>query len=1067
MVVIGLTASAAGEYSLNNGDRVRIRTGKDEKGFDHCVGYAERLPLPLPQQSGSSARIRLSEWRLALVASHSLTRREYSMTAPIAVSAKELQRTVYVAVAGARDDAETDILAGMTVSIVAQRPDISTDELSNAVAALRDTLAANRPERVADFVRDSVLLMVRLLTRVVPHLTSPTLRSAARDYTRSFLGSFRRGTNSLQQVAPLDLQFDRFGEVSRFRSEIWTRLYDQARSSEAIAEAVDSGPIAESLGVRTSQDAATMLESTRLEPLATFVAELKTPDGGLVVPREQIDATLTSASARVLTLSSAYAANAAAVDKAQQKACDKTDGDTPTDATKLSDFEQAIKDAEKVQKELDEVLKQATKGVKGTFAVLSFAAGQFGDNSLASSIDDYANVLVKMLEATRDGADAAMTIAKAIAKLKDINQEQILVGAAVGFGFALIAVAIQLSGIFGQEKPVTQVILEQLQEIRKQIVELRDEMRARFDRVEKRINKVFTGILNRLAELDFDLGQIEANVDELQLALYDLHSEVQRLNSNVRAFLQAANRRDLVETINGSLRFRDRTGEDLDLDSFLLAENRFFSWGHDHAKDELQAGLEQRSFSDDDLFDELSSAPLAANINYVRAFPAERFNLPALSPVRLANPFDWIIAAEAYAQLHEESSTRTESGQRVADLIAVGDALGTSLSRIANKLLLGALSEHYIASFAALQQPIAAVEAELRLDPDTGLHGIDLFGGPEQEPNQHALDAQSFDDLRRCDGRSFDASHDTVPVLASIGTGFDYSSLRPFMIASNLSQSKVPGVADGLARLSACVQADWLVQSSADGPFNKVIVIYQLVFAVRINYGDAPVFVHSFKSSEILQLLVPRDDFENGTFDPAKAPGGKDPHSLLVGGTNLWFKLDTLQATHSLVDAPLRAATVTSVRQKLTLMQRAFYAEVARRFTLGGDPVQRAGEVLSGSKLLWQSFVMAGLPLRIESNDVLRSLLFGAGAILGGHDVDGEDGLLDDVQDLYRFFGSRPEDPPASNIAGEIEALARGRAGRLSALLAEVVAAIEAGGDAEAPEIFAPTLLRLQLITTS
>ena len=34
---------------------------------------------------------------------------------------------------------------------------------------------------------------------------------------------------------------------------------------------------------------------------------------------------------------------------------------------------------------------------------------------------------------------------------------------------------------------------------------------------------------------------------------------------------------------------------------------------------------------------------------------AERFGLAPLGPSRLANPLDWIAAAEAYAQLSEES----------------------------------------------------------------------------------------------------------------------------------------------------------------------------------------------------------------------------------------------------------------------------------------------------------------------------------------------------------------------------------------------------------------------------
>jgi hypothetical protein len=231
-----------------------------------------------------------------------------------------------------------------------------------------------------------------------------------------------------------------------------------------------------------------------------------------------------------------------------------------------------------------------------------------------------------------------------------------------------------------------------------------------------------------------------------------------------------------------------------------------------------------------------------------------------------------------------------------------------------------------------------------------------------------------------------------------------------------------------------------------------------------IRYGGAVVFTHSYRTTETMQLLVPKDKFENGTFNPATDPLGKDPHTLLVGTKNLWQKLDTFPATHGLGNASLRAATVELLGRKLILLQRAFYAEVARRFTRAGDAIQRTGQVLNGSKLLWQAFVTTGLPLRIESNEILRSLLFGTDAILGGSDADGQDSLLDDVQDLYAFFSARPEDPPPANIAGDVEALATDRAGRLAALLTEIVAAIEETGEPEPPEVFAPTLLRLRLI---
>ena len=102
--------------------------------------------------------------------------------------------------------------------------------------------------------------------------------------------------------------------------------------------------------------------------------------------------------------------------------------------------------------------------------------------------------------------------------------------------------------------------------------------------------------------------------------------------------------------------------------------------------------------------------------------------------------------------------------------------------------------------------------------------------------------------------------------------------------------------------------------------------------------------------------------------------------------------------------------------------------------------------MLNGWRAVWQAFVTAGLPLRSEANEILHALLFGGDAILAGSDAGRPNSLLDDVQDLYAFFSGRTEDPPATNIAGDITTLALDRPGRLSDLLDEIVKDISNGG---------------------
>jgi hypothetical protein len=274
-----------------------------------------------------------------------------ALTDPIAVPAADLDRAVYVAVAGTRDAAETDILAGVAQQVVIQRPTVSTAQLSDAIIELRDTIAAKRPARQADLARDSALLMSRLLTRVVPVLTNPILRAAAREYTRAFLNSYRRGTSSLRQVAPIDLQFDRFGEVERFRRETWQRLHDQARTRPAVAQAIDSGPIGAALGVRTTQDATTALGLVELEPLRAFVAARTQPGGGILVTRADIHGTLASIGSTMTGLTRSYAANLVALNDVQQDPDGEAPSHIPGDSRTA--FEKAIEEAEAKQKDLD------------------------------------------------------------------------------------------------------------------------------------------------------------------------------------------------------------------------------------------------------------------------------------------------------------------------------------------------------------------------------------------------------------------------------------------------------------------------------------------------------------------------------------------------------------------------------------------------------------------------------------------------------------------------------------------------------------------------------------------
>ena len=118
------------------------------------------------------------------------------MAETVVISSADLDRMVYVAIAEARDNAITDLLAGIARHVVQRRPDVSAAELDAALTEVQDAVTAHRPAREADLARNSALLLSRLLTRVVPALTTPFVRERSNTTTVPAGKRPRPGTHS-------------------------------------------------------------------------------------------------------------------------------------------------------------------------------------------------------------------------------------------------------------------------------------------------------------------------------------------------------------------------------------------------------------------------------------------------------------------------------------------------------------------------------------------------------------------------------------------------------------------------------------------------------------------------------------------------------------------------------------------------------------------------------------------------------------------------------------------------------------------------------------------------------
>jgi hypothetical protein len=119
--------------------------------------------------------------------------------------------------------------------------------------------------------------------------------------------------------------------------------------------------------------------------------------------------------------------------------------------------------------------------------------------------------------------------------------------------------------------------------------------------------------------------------------------------------------------------------------------------------------------------------------------------------------------------------------------------------------------------------------------------------------------------------------------------------------------------------------------------------------------------------------------------------------------------------------------------------------------------------VLSGSRKLWESYVVLGLPTALEQSDYLRSLLYGSDAVFTGTDIGDDDGLLNDVEDVYAYTSGQ-ETLPAQNVMAGLDPLQAERSAKLRDEIARILGAMQTAQEHEGESLVRSTLTRLAIV---
>ncbi|RKH70318.1 hypothetical protein D7W81_09535 [Corallococcus aberystwythensis] len=1000
------------------------------------------------------------------------------------LSAQELNRRVYAAIAMSRQQPKLNLLAGAAYTLARDNPALTQAELTAHLNTLSTALGTYAFDPAKDGAGPMMRVMLRMLVKAEPTLPATTVPGKAlRAHARALLASMQNGLDTPQGLDNTYSQVERYAEASAFTEETWSKLYDLAQGNVALAGAVNSGGIGAGVGVHTVHTTAQMLTANPLGPLAGFVLP-RLVNGRLITTPNEARTFMGTASTAGLNAIQAYSDmlnNLNVAEQAYRSAlalkkptpASLAGGEGAPAAVDASAEEAALKAAIATAKTRGTELKDQLNGVRegvttglGIISQLFRLDGTEGSVQFANDLVKFTQALNTTLEAVSKYAESSIKIAEKVAGVLSLGEKGFQIVSAAVFSGQIISAVFQLFSLLRKpaEPPIEAVILAEVRKLHQLVEQMQGRMLSRFDRVDRKLHDIHTDMLSRFALVDWNLGQVNQNVEEVQQSLYALQADLNRVDQNMYAYFEDMKDDYFTGSAWLYLGWNRRYPVPLDPAGFADAEGDFSLWGaHDAKVSTILAGVDGRGANAAiSPADELASTAISHNINYLREFP-HQLGQPMLATGRLSSPKDWMAGAEAYAQLFEEQPAHGAAmlSTRHGILINAGTELDTALRGI-GKPLFAALHTRYTADWATLKLLLEQSETLWRNDPNRGMYGIDLWGAPEQEPATHVLKQGDKPVVPCAGGQWGDYNGDGAADVPYVDPArWNHDVLRPLLIADNMNVDQ--------ASIDLCGEGSWQLYSEVftglGGLYERKYRLQSNVY-VRYTYRDAAtntvksekIYGHIFTGGQEFVVLVRGAD--RPTYNPNNTQNPQEWMAKRWG----YVQGNIAPTTYAMADA-LRTSVRARMVQELKSQQKQLYGSISTRMAQGGDPLQVQAKQLTGTWLAWQTYVALALPLSVEHDEHLRGLLYGDDSVLSGYDtlLNVEVApVMNDVQDMYSLF-SLAAAPPASNILTDLAPAVTSRADRLKAAVDASLDAQATSGGPEASAWTEATLLRLRL----
>jgi len=254
-------------------------------------------------------------------------------------------------------------------------------------------------------------------------------------------------------------------------------------------------------------------------------------------------------------------------------------------------------------------------GVQGSLQVIT-SLMSLVDSKLAGDVARVGGAAIQVARAGVELVQVAANISMAVIT------GAVAAGAMAATG-NFIGAAVALIGLFAGGGPSdTERILNAIGDLRNDMRELREDMSGRFDRIDRRLDRIYIDVMAAMDRIDLGNRRLSEKVDVVLATLQQQREALTSVERNLLAYFREAEREELKLAMDTALGRPERSDDpEMTVAEYQAFEGEFYRWATERCQGNIESRVVGRGKDFASLATELTSpsGSVADNLAFVMA----------------------------------------------------------------------------------------------------------------------------------------------------------------------------------------------------------------------------------------------------------------------------------------------------------------------------------------------------------------------------------------------------------------------------------------------------------------